>query len=97
MGCYKFTKFTKLEVTFEKKIFFLMAQLSLLYQQKIFMKANTKLCSTQYSALRKISKFKCTLNKDKKIFKVSITSTGVNHIQVQSRFKCDDLVNQVSI
>ena len=30
-----------------------MAKLSLLYQQKIFMKANTKLCSTQYSALRK--------------------------------------------
>ena len=57
------------------------------------MKANTKLCSTQYSALRKISKFKCTLNKDRKIFKVSITSARVNHIQVQvqSKFKCDDL------
>ena len=27
------------------------AELSLLYQQKIFMKANTKLYSTQYSAL----------------------------------------------
>ena len=27
------------------------ATLSLLYQQKIFMKANTKLFSTQYSAL----------------------------------------------
>ena len=26
-----------------------------------------------------------------KNFKVSITSTGVNHIQVQSMFKCDDL------
>ena len=30
-----------------------MVKLSLLYQQKISMKANTKLCSTQYSALRK--------------------------------------------
>ena len=41
----------------------------------------------------KISKFKCTLNKDRKIFKVSITSASVNHIQVQiqSKFKCDDL------
>ena len=28
------------------------AKLSLLYQQKIFVKANTKLYSTQYSALR---------------------------------------------
>ena len=58
------------------------------------MKANTKLYSIQYSALRKNSnvlKFRCTLNKDKKIFKVSITSTGVNHTQVQSRYKCDDL------
>ena len=27
------------------------AKLSLLYQQKLFMKANTKLYSTQYSAL----------------------------------------------
>ena len=25
------------------------------------------------------------------MFKVSITSTSVNHIQVQLRFKCDDL------
>ena len=57
------------------------------------MKANTKLCSTQYSALRKISKFKCTLNKDRKNFQSSITSASVNHIQVQvqSKFKCDDL------
>ena len=30
------------------------AKLSLHYQQKIFMKANTKLYSTQYSALKKI-------------------------------------------
>ena len=30
-----------------------MAKLSLLYQQEISMKANTKLYSTQYSALRK--------------------------------------------
>ena len=29
------------------------AKLSLLYQQKISMKANTKLYSTQYSALKK--------------------------------------------
>ena len=49
MGYKKFTKFTKLGVTFEKK-FFLNYKLSLLYQQN-FMKANTKLCSTQYSAL----------------------------------------------
>ena len=35
----------------QKKFFFLMAKLNLLYQQKIFMKANTKLYSTQYSAL----------------------------------------------
>ena len=34
-----------------------------------------------------------------KIFKVSITSADVNHIQVQvqSRFKCDDLVNQIQV
>ena len=44
------------------------------------MKANTKLCSTQYSAL-KISKFKCTLNKDKKIFKVQ------SQVQVSITFK----------
>ena len=25
------------------------------------------------------------------MFKVSITNTGANHIQVQSMFKCDDL------
>ena len=31
----------------------MVAKLSLLYQQKIFMKANTKLYSTQYSAVRK--------------------------------------------
>ena len=31
----------------------MIAKLSLLCQQKIFMKANTKLYSTQYSALRK--------------------------------------------
>ena len=33
-----------------------------------------------------------------KNFKVSITSADVNYIQVQvqSRFKCDDLVSQVS-
>ena len=57
----KFIKFTKLEVTFDyvdlqkekKKKFFLIAKLSLLYQQKIFMKANTKLYSVQYSALKK--------------------------------------------
>ena len=30
-----------------------MTKLSLLYQQKIFMKAKTKLYSTQYGALRK--------------------------------------------
>ena len=44
------------------------------------MKANTKLCSTQYSALGKN-------------FQSSITSASVNHIQVQvqSKFKCDDL------
>ena len=56
------------------------------------MKANTKLCSTQYSAL-KFSKFKYTLNKDRKNFQSSITSASVNHIQVQvqSKFKCDDL------
>ena len=35
MGCKKFTKFTKLEVTFEKKIF-LNNKLSLLYQQNIY-------------------------------------------------------------
>ena len=45
------------------------------------MKANTKLYSTQYSALRKISKFKCTLNKDKKIFKVQ------SQVQVSITFK----------
>ena len=41
----------------------------------------------------KFSKFKCTLNKDKKNFQSSITSASVNHIQVQiqSKFKCDDL------
>ena len=50
--------FTRLEVTFdyeefskEKKI--MIAKLNLLYQQKIFMKANIKLYSTQYRALRK--------------------------------------------
>ena len=31
----------------------MITKLSLLYQQKIFMKANTKLYSTQYSTLRK--------------------------------------------
>ena len=31
----------------------MIAKLNLLYQQKIFMEANTKLYSTQYSALRK--------------------------------------------
>ena len=37
MGYKKFTKFTKLEVTFEKKkIFFLNNKLSLLYQQNIY-------------------------------------------------------------
>ena len=37
MGCKKFTKFTKLEVTFEKKnFFFLNNKLSLLYQQNIY-------------------------------------------------------------
>ena len=36
MGYQKFTKFTKLEVTFEKKIFFLNYKLSLLYQQNIY-------------------------------------------------------------
>ena len=56
MGCKKCIKFTRLEVTFDyigfpKKNFFMIAKLSLLYQQKIFMKANTKLYSTQYSAL----------------------------------------------
>ena len=46
----------------------MIAKLSLLYQQKIFMKANPKLYSTQYSALRKkilssnVLKFRCTLN-----------------------------------
>ena len=57
----KFIKFNKLEVTFDyvelqkekKKKIFLIAKLSLLYQQKIFMKANTKLYSAQYSALKK--------------------------------------------
>ena len=34
----------------------MIAKLSLLYQQKIFMKANIKLYSTQYSALRKYFK-----------------------------------------
>ena len=45
-----------LEVTFDYVGFFLIfmkAKLNLLYQQKIFMNANTKLYSTQYSALRK--------------------------------------------
>ena len=38
MGYQKFTKFTKLEVTFEKKkiFFFLNNKLSLLYQQNIY-------------------------------------------------------------
>ena len=36
MGYQKFTKFTKLEVTFEKKNFFLNKKLSLLYQQNIY-------------------------------------------------------------
>ena len=38
MGYKKFTKFTKLEVTFEKKkiFFFLNYNLSLLYQQNIY-------------------------------------------------------------
>ena len=45
----------------------MIAKLSLLYQQKISMKANTKLKRTQYSALRKflssnVLKFRCTLN-----------------------------------
>ena len=35
MGYQKFTKFTKLEVTFEKKKKFLNNKLSLLYQQNI--------------------------------------------------------------
>ena len=57
-GLLKIIKFTRLEVTFDyadfqEKNFFMIAKLSLLYQQKIFMKANTKLYSTQYSALRK--------------------------------------------
>ena len=45
----KFVKFTRLEVTFNYIGFpkiFMIAKLSLLYQQKIFMKANTKLYST---------------------------------------------------
>ena len=36
MGYEKFTKFTKLEVTFEKKKIFLNYKLSLLYQQNIY-------------------------------------------------------------
>ena len=46
-----------LEVTFDyvdfprRKNLFMIAKLNLLYQQQIFMKANTKLYSTQYSAL----------------------------------------------
>ena len=57
IGGKNFLKFTKLEVTFDYVDFtkgkknFLIAKLSLLYQQKLFMKANTKLYSTQYSAL----------------------------------------------
>ena len=52
------------------------------------MKANTKLCSTQYSAL-KISKLKCTLNKDRKIFKVQ------SQVQVSITFKYK--YNQVQV
>ena len=46
------------------------------------MKANTKLYSTQCSALmKKFSKFKCTLKKDRKIFKVQ------SQVQVSITFK----------
>ena len=58
MGFKKIVKLTRLEVTFDyigfpkkKKNFFMKAKLSLLYKQKILMKANTKLYNTQYSAL----------------------------------------------
>ena len=49
--------------------------------------------------MKKFSKFKCTYELGQNIFKVSITSADVNHIQVQvqSKFKCDDLVNQIQV
>ena len=48
----------------------------------------------------KISKFKRTFELgQEKISKFQSQVSGINHIQVQvqSKFKCDDLVNQMSI
>ena len=45
------------------------------------MKANTKLCSISTVHYEKFSKFKCTLNKDRKIFKVQ------SQVQVSITFK----------
>ena len=56
------------------------AKLILLYQKKIFMKANTKF--QMYFELGQ---------ENFQSFNHKYRCQSVNHIQVQSRFKCDDL------